>query len=211
MPDLEKGVLVYDIPVNQRSTYNKLRKRLRGRFSPMTWSVGLIPWGTRNEIIKILEEIEQSKPGVIQWQIIKFDPSESAKLDLLAEKGLRDILINAKNLMMKRIQKAELEHKQAMDSLSVVRKDKKKQLKDEELERIELVQDAAKVTASKKAVAAAERSLREARGLALAFNLSDNIGAAILSMEELVRHRWSLLGVKDVVEAEAEAEEEVEA
>lgn len=207
MPDLEYGCLAYDVPVTQRSTYNKLRKRLRGKFTPMTWSVGLIPWGMRNEITAILEEIEQQKPDAgINWKIIKFDPTEKAKLDALAEKGLRDILINAKELMKKRIEKAEIEHKKTLESITSVRKQKNKTMKPEEVDRLEQFAEAEKVSASKKAVAAAERSLREARGLALAFNLSDNIGAAILSMEELVRHRWSLLGVQDAVVEEEEVE-----
>lgn len=203
---LEYGVLVYDVPLTQRSLYNRLRKKIRHYGIPMTMSVYLIPWGARPEVQAILDGIENEKPGVISSSIIKFDAAEEKKLAKAAEDGLQAIIRNAKELMMKRLEKAETEQRRIMDQLEINEKSKSVDPKTMEQAKAEVGNQY--LHDHKKAVRHAENALGQARRLALAFNLSDQLEYGFAALEELVRHKWELIGVNP---SKIEEEEEVEA
>lgn len=206
MPALEYGVLVYDVPITQRSLYNKLRKKIRRHGIPMTQSVYLIPWGSRAAVQAVLDGLNSEKPNVLSSSIIKFDQAEEKKLVQKAQDGLNTMIRNAKELMMKRLTKAEVEHKRIMDQLEINEKGKQVDPKTMEQAKAEVKNQF--LFDFKKAVKHAEDSLTGARALALAFNLSDQMDIGFAAMEEMVHHKWALIGIKS---SDVKVEEEVEA
>ena len=208
---MEYGVLVYDVPLTERSLYNKLRKRIRKYGVPMTWSVYLIPWGERTVIQGILDSVKNTvskngtKSGAINSRIIKFDPAEESQLVRAAQDGLNLILKNAKELMMKRLEKAEQNLKKIVEQLEMAKKNKT--VPDDAVDQALAEVKNQYTYEHKKAVRKAEDSLLDAKRLALIFNLSDQLEVGLAAMEEMVRAKWALIGIN----IDAAKEEEVEA
>lgn len=202
---MEYGVLVYDVPLTQRSLYNKLRKKIRKYGIPMTWSVYLIPWGERELVQGILDSIEATKPGVVSSAIIKFDAAEEKKLARSAQDGLSLMIKNAKELMMKRLTKAEENHNKILEQLEQAKK--AKTVADDAIEQAKTQIKSQYLFDHKKAVKHAEDTLLDAKRLALVFNLSDQLEVGFAAMEEMVRHKWALIGIN----IDAPAAEEVKA
>lgn len=201
---MEYGVLVYDVPLTQRSLYNKLRKRIRKYGIPMTWSVYLIPWGERDVVQGILDGIESQKPGIVSSKIIKFDTFEEKKLAAAAHDGLNHIIKNAKELMMKRLEKAEENQNKIMAQLEQSKKNKT--VAEDAIEQAKTEVKNQYLYEHKKAVKLAEDALIDARRLALIFNLSDQIEVGMAAMETLIRQKWLLIGVNvDAQRQEVEA------
>jgi hypothetical protein len=200
---MEFGVLVYDVPLTQRSLYNRLRKKIRKYGIPMTWSVYLIPWGERSMIQSILDGIESDRPNVVSSKIIKFDPAEEKKLERAASDGLNLIIRNAKELMMKRLQKAEENQNRILEQLEESKRTKT--VAEDAIEQAKAEVKNQYRFEHKKAVRHAEDTLLDAKRLALIFNLSDQLEVGLAAMETMVRHKWTLIGIN------TDAPEEVKA
>ncbi len=201
---LEYGVLVYDVPLTQRSLYNKLRKKIRKFGIPMTWSVYLIPWGERDMVQAVLDGINSEKPNIISSSIIKFDASEEKKLARAAQDGLVAMIGNAKELMMKRLKKAEENHARIIEQID--KASKTKSIDATAIDQAKAETESQLLYETKKALKHAEDTLEGARRLALAFTLSDIMEAGFMAMEQMVHHKWELLGIKPTVEKEEEVE-----
>jgi hypothetical protein len=194
---LELGLLTYDVPLTERSVYNKLRQRIRRVAIALNWSAYLIPWGLRETVKQILAEIQSEKPNVVSSNVIKFDSSEEKVLMQAAERGLNQIIRNAHKQMMKRLTEAEAEHKEAVTSIDATFKTKNRKTSDNELTRLrEAVEDQLEINV-KKALAAADKSMKEATSLSVVFCLTNQVEAAIAEMTTLIDHRRELVKAKD--------------
>ena len=100
------GVITYDIPVNQRNLYLKVRSRVRRYGLPMTMSAYLINWGHRDEIDAILSTASQADPHV-NYSIVKFDGSETERLDRMAGEALSKFLSDSRKFMLGQMKKME--------------------------------------------------------------------------------------------------------
>lgn len=208
---MEYGVLVYDVPVSQRSTYNKLRKKIRGIGLSMTWSVYLIPWGARETIRTILKEIEDGgKAGGIDSSVIKFDDSEEKVLTEKAAKSLNQIIRRTKEQVIKTLEKAEKQQTEAVKKYDelIAKKQKggKVDATIDDLTKYKGVEIDLYENAVKKALNKAEGALKEARKLAVLFNMTNNMEAAFLALDGFVQQKWALVDVKDKTDAMAETE-----
>lgn len=195
---MEFCCVAYDVPLTERSTYNKLRQRIRRVGIPMTMSVYLIPVGLRATVQAILNEIQVEKPGIISHKIIKFDPSEEKELALIAERGLSQIIRNAHNQMVKRLEKAQTEHKESIVNIDATLKIKNRKTTDGELGKLrEAVNDQLEID-MKKALSAADKAIKEATALSVVFCLTNQVEAAIAELTSLIEHRRQIIKANDV-------------
>jgi len=156
------GILCYDVPIDQKAVYNKLRASIRRHSLPMTWSVYLIPWALKEDIERILKDIVVDKGFYIRYKILKFDDSDQAALDRACIESIEQLLAQAKTTLHKRLlgaseKLAEMENtaEWERDSLWAVRK--------------------------------ARDSLEEAQKLAFVFNMSDEMDFAFAALTELLK------------------------
>jgi hypothetical protein len=191
--------LAYDVPLTERGVYNKLRNRIRRVGIPMTMSVYLIPIGLRGTVQAILAELQSVKPGVISSKIIKFDPSEEKELAQMAERGLSKIISDAHKSMMKRLSEAETEHKTVTESIELTLKNKNRKTTDQELSRLRDAADDQFEIETKKALSMADKSLKDATALSVAFCLTNQMEYAIAEAQTLIDHRRELMKAQDKV------------
>lgn len=198
---MEYGCLQYDCPLKQRSLYNKLRKRIRGIALPMTSSVYLIPWGARESVRAILDELESEKPNVLESDIIKFDDSEEKKLVEKAQRSLNKMIRQTKELVIKKLEAAELLQKESVTKYDeLLAKHKRGESVGTSVADLEkykgLANDLFEVEV-KKRLKRAETTLKEARKLAVIFNMTNNMEAAFEALDGFVKQKWEIVGVKD--------------
>lgn len=207
---LTMGVLQYDVPLTQRSLYNKLRKRVRGIGLPMTASCYLIPWAARSSVQAILDELESEKPGVLESCIVKFDDSEEKVLLEKANRALSLMVRKTKEMVIKKLEAAEKEQKEAITKYGelIARKEKAPQTvatSMEDLVKYKGIAEGLYESAVKQSLKKAENALKEARKLAVVFNMTNNMEAAFLALDGFVQQKWALIDVKSksaLVEAE---------
>lgn len=194
---MEYGLLTYDVPLTERGVYNKLRNRIRRCAIALNWSAYLIPWGARDSVTAILAEVQSEKPNVVASNVIKFDSSEQKVLDAAAERGLNLIISNAHKMMIKRLAEAEKEHKSVTEGVENALKTKNRKTSDEELSRLRAAADDQFEIESKKALSLAEKSLKDASALSLAFCLTNQMEFAIAEQQKLIDHRRELMKAQD--------------
>lgn len=207
---MELGALVYDVPVTQRSTYNKLRKKIRGIGIPMTWSVYLIPWGARDTVKAILAEIESDKPNVVDSSVFKFDDSEEKELIAKAQKSLNQIIRRTKETVIKKLEEAEKVQTESVKKYDeLIAKKKAGQKIDTSMEELDKYKEIAiglYEADIKKSLKKAENALKESRKLAVIFNMTNNMEAAFMALDGFVKQKWALVDVKTNTDALAEVE-----
>lgn len=189
------GLLQYDVPLTERALYNKLRSKIRRYALPLSSSAYLIPWGFRDAVNEILEEIQSEKPNVINSGVHKFDDSEEKALALAAERSLNQIVTNTTNLLAKRLQKAEEDQAEIVQRINEV-KITKASKQNTDLDRmLGAANDQFEITA-KRALSQAEKALADGRQLAVIFALTGKLDFAFLGLEELIKHRRELFNAK---------------
>lgn len=208
---MEYGCLQYDCPLTQRSLYNKLRKRIRGIALPMTASVYLIPWGARDSVKAILSELESEKPNVLESDVIKYDDSEEKILTEKAQRSLAKMVRKTKETVIKKLEEAEKEQKEAITKYDelIAKKQKNEKSIDtsmEELTKYKAVANGLYEAAVKQGLKRAETALKEARKLAVIFNMTNNMEAAFEALDGFVQQKWALVDVKSSTAALAEVE-----
>ena len=187
------GLLTYDIPITQRTIYMKLRKSIRRMAIPLNFSAYLIPWGARDTVKSILNQLHSLKPNVIASNVIKFDDSEQDALDIAAEKGLRLILSNACKAMNEKLQKSELEYKKAFQAIEDAKVSKK--MDQAEVDGLIKFIDGTKESQVDKAIKTARRILDDATALAVTFNLTKQIDYAALEMQKMLDYQIKMADV----------------
>lgn len=120
--DLLYGLLSYDIPYKDRTTYAAVRKKIRRVALPITWSCYLIPWGMRDELEALMKAFGSKG---IRYSLVKFDNSEKGKLDQLAKECLQRIVMDWKDALRKCIRELEEGEKDLDDSTAVLVKSRK--------------------------------------------------------------------------------------
>lgn len=204
---MEYGCLQYDCPLTQRSLYNKLRKKIRGIALPMTASVYLIPWGARDSIKAILSDLEATSPGVLESDVIKYDDSEEKSLTEKAQRSLAKMIRKTKETVIKKLEEAEKEQKEAVTKYDelIAKKTKNEKSIDtsmEELTKYKEVANGLYEAATKKSLKKAENALKDARKLAVIFNMTNNMEAAFMALDGFVKQKWELAGIKTNTDAE---------
>lgn len=158
----------YDVPVERRSAYSKLRTLFKGQAIMQTHSSYLFPWGIAQKIEKGIQEINTDKDGFllpphlqVKYSIFKYDEKVSGKaIEQSAKDALGRMLRNMKESLNKKVQALFTE------------------------ENIEDVKDP--LATAKAASRRASGTLRDARALALMFNLTDSMEAAFLTYEAII-------------------------
>lgn len=183
------GSLVYDIPVSENKVRSKLLKMIRRVAIPMSWSCFLLPWSLREEVKKILAEIESDKPNIVNSYLFKFDDSEEKVLEAAARKSFDQMIKRTHDLLLKRLTKAETEQKELEEKVKEVSATKNRKTSDTELEKMrEFARDNFELMA-KKSLSQAEKSLKEGRRLAVLFALSSCLEFAFEGLESLIKHQ----------------------
>jgi hypothetical protein len=193
---IEYGLLTYDVPVTQRTVYNRLRKKIRSKTIALNWSAYLIPWGKKKEIEDILSEINSQNPNVIESGVYKFDSSQSADLEKAAQRGLRQLMKHAHDQMRKKLEEAEKNHEDTKKSIEAALADDNSVTPKAELQRIGTLADENLETETKRLLAKAEKSIHDVRGLALTFALTGAMEAVIAGFEKQLEHQKELIAAK---------------
>jgi hypothetical protein len=178
---IEYGNINYDVPQERRTAYSKLRALFRRSAIMQTYSSYLIPWGKAKEIRDGIDRINCDSDGLplpthlhVRYSIFKYDEKESGKA---LEQSAHDALMR-----MMRSMKEKLNTKvQALFT-------------EEDLEDGKDPVASAKVAARK-----LTNTVRDARALALMFNLTDNLDAAFLGYEAWIEAKKA--EIKDYEEA----------
>lgn len=84
--EMEYGLLVYDIPSNNKKLYARLRKAIKGKCLRINLSVYLIPWAQKQQ----MDDIISSAGGQGYASLTKFDGSESEQLEATAKRCLQE-------------------------------------------------------------------------------------------------------------------------
>lgn len=207
---MEYACLAYDVPLKQRSLYNKLHKRIRGIGLPMTSSVYLIPLGARSTVQSILNELESESPNVIESCIIKFDDSEEKVILEKAQRALSQIIRRTKESVIKKLEKAEKEQNEAVSKYNelLAKKEAGKHVDAtvEDLNKYKAVAVGLYENIVKQSLKKAENSLKEGRKLAVLFNMTNNMEAGFQALEGFVKQKWELIDVKLATSALAEVD-----
>lgn len=194
---MEYGLLTYDVPLTERGVYNKLRNRIRRIAIALNWSAYLIPWGARESVKTILAEIQSDKPNVVSSNVIKFDGSEEKVLAAAAQRGLNQIISNAHKQMIKRLDEAQKEHKTVSESIENTLKNKNRKTSDADLSKLQEAADDQFEIESKKALSMADKALKDATALSVAFCLTNQMEFAIAEAQKLIDHRRELMKAQD--------------
>lgn len=163
------GNINYDVPNTKRSHYAKLRSLFRRKAIMQTYSCYLFPWGNYDEIKAGLDRINSDEDGFplpqslqVRYSVFKYDEKVSGKaLQQSAEAALRRQMASMKQKLGEKIMGMFAEDEDSKDPVS-----------------------SAKVAARK-----ASATLRDARALALMFNLTDNLEAGFLAYEAYIERR----------------------
>lgn len=208
---MEYACLAYDVPLSQRSLYNKLKRRIRGIGLQMTSSVYIIPLGARSTVQAILDELESEKPNVIDSCIIKYDDSEEKVILAKAQQALNRLVRTTKETVIKKLEEAEKlqkEHVAKYDEL-IAKKEKNAAAvatSMDELQKFRSLELSLYEASVKKHLKKAENALKDAKKLAVLFNMTNNMEAAFMAMDAFTKQKWELIGVKpttkDLVEVE---------
>jgi hypothetical protein len=165
---MEYGNINYDVPVESRSKYSKLRSLFRRKAIMQTASSYLFPWGIAGDIEKGIKKINSDEDGFplpahlqVKYSIFKYDETVSgAAIEQSAKDALGRMLRNMKETVNKRVHSLFTE------------------------ENAEEVKDP--LASAKVATNRARSALRDARALALMFNLTDQLEAGFLTYEAFI-------------------------
>lgn len=164
----EFGNLNYDVPIERRSAYSKLRALFRRKAIMQTASSYLFPWGIAQDLEDGIKKINSDEDGFplpahlqVKYSIFKYDEKVSGQaIEQSARDALGRMLRNMKETVNKRVHALFTE---------------------------ENVEDTADPVASAKvATKKARATLRDARALALMFNLTDALEHGFLAYEAFI-------------------------
>lgn len=181
---MEYGVIVYDVPLSRKSVYNKLRQRL-GRLSvQMTWSVYLTPLHYKDQVLNILKELDEDEDAKqrIMYRFLKFDAIEQDQLDALVQEQFEASMKKVKDTLYEGLGKAEA----ALIEGQIDVRD---------------WADARRGSCTK-----AMKKVKEARRLALLFEVTEVMETAFASLEKLIEAKRE--EVKEELKKEKEKAEE---
>jgi len=105
----EYGILIYDVPVECKTLYNKILRKIRRRAIRMNLSVYLIPWGMRDSMQSLMDEAMEETGQSMTVNIIKFDSSSEEQIELLAKESLRKAVRDAIERLSEKIRSVEEE------------------------------------------------------------------------------------------------------
>lgn len=168
---MEYGNINYDVPQKRKQAYAKLRSLFRRSALMQTASSYLFPWGMAKQIEQGIQKINTDEDGMplpddiqVKYSIFKYDEKTSGKaIQQSAEDALQRMLANMKETVNKRVHSLFLEETES-------------DVKDP-------------LVSAKAATNRAESLLRDAKALALVFNLTDNMEAAFLAYEAYIMKR----------------------
>ena len=165
---VEYGNINYDVPVDRRSAYSKLRSLFKRKALMQTASSYLFPWGIAQDIEKGIEAINKDKDGLplpprlcVKYSIFKYDEVVSGQaIEQSAKDALGRMLRNMKETVNKRVH-------------SLFTEENADEVKDP-------------LASAKVATTRARATLRDARALALMFNFTDHLEAGFLAYEAFI-------------------------
>lgn len=102
------GLCMYDVPIHRRKLYSKIRKAI-GKFCIMqTWSCYLFPWGMRDKLESVLEELNEDAQANdrVMWRLLLQDSSQAEIHEQMVFEGLKKMLKDIRKLLDKRIRDA---------------------------------------------------------------------------------------------------------
>jgi len=103
------GVLIYDVPVECKTLYNKILRKIRRRAIRLNLSVYLIPWGMKESMQNILDEAMEETGQSMTTNIIKFDGSDNETIEMLARESLRKAVRDAIERLSDKVRAVEEE------------------------------------------------------------------------------------------------------
>lgn len=169
----------YDVPKSRRGVYNKLRDKLRRISIMRTWSVYLVRLEYRDRIAAILEDFNKDPDEEpVRWNALKFDDSESEKLDEWVKEEFQKSLKRVKDNLQQKLGEAEMDDNLHLKDKALVQRDD---------------------------LSAASKKVKEARRLATVFGVTDFMEAGFAALENLVDAR-RLKITDELKKAKAEAE-----
>lgn len=165
---MQYGNINYDVPVTRRSAYSKLRTLFRRKAIMQTASSYLFPWSIASDIEKGIKALNCDEDGTplphhqqITYSIFKYDEEVSGKaIEQSAQDALGRMLRQMKETVNKRVQ-------------SLFTGEGAEDVKDP-------------LASAKVATTRARATLRDARALALMFNLTDSLEAGFLAYEAFI-------------------------
>lgn len=181
---VEYGNINYDVPVDRRSAYSKLRSLFKRKAIMQTASSYLFPWGIAQDIESGIEAINKDKDGFplpdrlkVKYSIFKYDEVVSGQaIEQSAKDALGRMLRNMKETVNKRVH-------------SLFTEENADEVKDP-------------LASAKVATNRARATLRDARALALMFNLTDALEAGFLAYEAFIEAKRD--DIKDWEESAAQ-------
>ena len=161
------GSLSYDVPIKNRGAYAKLRALFKRKSTMLTASSYLFPWGMAKIIEDGITKINTGPDGFpiqahlqVKYRLFKFDEEVSGdELRNSADSALQLTLANAKDQVNKLVSS----------------------LKNDEHDNVKDVIKSAKVSCRR-----AISKLRDARAIALLFNMTGDLNAGFLAYEAYV-------------------------
>lgn len=187
---IEYANINYDVPMERRSAYSKLRALFRRKAIMQTASSYLFPWGIAQQIQDGLETINKDSDGLplparlhVRYSIFKYDDEVSgAALEQSARDALARMLRHMKETVNKKVH--ELRAAGLLDD-HPDDKDGKDPFK-----------------TARASCAKARATARDCRALALAFNLMDDMEVGTLAFEAWIEVKRNLI---NDLEEEADA------
>ena len=105
----EYGLLIYDVRQGFESLYERIYSKIGNKAIRLNLSCYLIPWGMRNQIVTIMEEViaseETNGPTPVEYHVPRFDNRSTKELEVAADKAMAKMIEGLRKSVQKRVGK----------------------------------------------------------------------------------------------------------
>lgn len=102
----EYGILIYDVPCENKDLYYRLRTRIGKSAIRMNLSVYLFQWGRKEEMEAIVKQAREETGEYAKVCVLKFDDREEVEIQRIARESLAKTIRDIGARLHERIEKA---------------------------------------------------------------------------------------------------------
>lgn len=188
MDKQEYGVLVYDVPTEAKTLYNKIQRKIRKVAIRINLSVYLFQWGKLDALKEIVNEAQLITGKYASVSYLKFDNSEQEEIERIAKQSLLEEIRAVGRRLRTKIQEVA-----------------------EDLENAVIVNG--KPALPDHVVMRTQERLAEAEALAITFGIADgDMRLALESVKRVFDAEYSIMLIKrERSKAERQAQREADA
>ena len=103
-----KGVLIYDVPTDEKGTYSKIRSKIGQHALRVNLSVWILDWAQKDRVEALIKSIHEEGSHA-DIRILKFDESSEPELMVMAREALSNQIEHIRVALTKRMKDLQVE------------------------------------------------------------------------------------------------------